>query len=76
MANNSWRIQLIDEKITQKKCYIHGAFSVTARELVVTVKKNITFHWSVRESVQVKLKLIAKRILKKFGILPTSKRRQ
>ena len=28
-----------------------------ARELVVTVKKNITIDWSVRENVQAKLRL-------------------
>ena len=40
---------------------------VIARELVATVKKNITIDWSVRESVQAKLRLIVKRILKKYG---------
>ncbi len=41
-----------------------------ARELVVTVKKNITTDWSVRESVQAKLRLIVKKILKKYGYPP------
>ena len=43
---------------------------VIARELVATVKKNITIDWSVRESVQAKLRLIVKRILKKYGYPP------
>jgi len=41
-----------------------------ARELVVTVKKNITIDWSVRESVQAKLRLIVKKVLKKYGYPP------
>lgn len=41
-----------------------------ARELVVTVKKNITIDWSVRESVQAKLRVIVKKILRKYGYLP------
>ncbi len=41
-----------------------------ARELVVTVKKNITIDWSVRESVQAKLRLMVKKILKKYGYPP------
>ncbi len=43
---------------------------VIARELVATVKKNITIDWSVRESVQAKLRLIVKRILRKYGYPP------
>ncbi len=38
-----------------------------AKELVVTVKKNITIDWSVRENDQAKLRLIVKKILKKYG---------
>ncbi|MGP6294323.1 type I restriction endonuclease subunit R [Caldiplasma sukawensis] len=41
-----------------------------ARELVVTVKRNITIDWSVRESVQAKLRVIVKKILRKYGYPP------
>ena len=41
-----------------------------ARELVATVKKNITIDWSVRESVQAKLRVIVKKILRKYGYPP------
>ena len=41
-----------------------------ARELVVTVKKNITIDWSVRESVQAKLRVIVKKVLRKYGYPP------
>ena len=41
-----------------------------AKELVIKVKKNITIDWSVRESVQAKLRVIVKKILRKYGYPP------
>ena len=43
---------------------------IIARELVSTVKENITIDWSVRESVQAKLRVIVKRILRKHKYPP------
>ncbi|MFI5072438.1 MAG: type I restriction endonuclease subunit R, partial [Terriglobales bacterium] len=41
-----------------------------ARELVETVKKNVTIDWTVRESVRAQLRVIVKRILRKYGYPP------
>jgi len=41
-----------------------------ARELVDKVKKNATIDWTVKESVRSKLKVIVKRILRKYGYPP------
>ena len=41
-----------------------------ARELVDKVKKNATIDWTVKESVRAKLKVIVKRILRKYGYPP------
>lgn len=41
-----------------------------ARELVEKVKKNATIDWTVKESVRSKLKVIVKRILRKYGYPP------
>lgn len=41
-----------------------------ARELVETVKKNVTIDWTVKESVKAKLKTLVKRILRKYGYPP------
>src|SRR3569832_1336130 len=41
-----------------------------ARELVQTVKKNVTIVWTVREIVRVQLRVIVKRILRKYGYPP------
>jgi type I restriction enzyme R subunit len=41
-----------------------------ARELVETVRRNVTIDWTVKESVRAKLRVIVKRILKKHGYPP------
>ncbi len=41
-----------------------------ARELVDTVRKNVTIDWTVKESVRAKLRVIVKRILRKYGYPP------
>lgn len=41
-----------------------------ARELVETVKQNVSIDWTVKESVRAKLRVIVKRILRKYGYPP------
>lgn len=41
-----------------------------ARELVETVKRNVTIDWTVKEGVRAKLRVIVKRILRKYGYPP------
>jgi len=41
-----------------------------ARELVETVKKNVTIDWTIRENVRAQLRVIVKRILRKYGYPP------
>jgi type I restriction enzyme R subunit len=41
-----------------------------ARELVETVRKSITIDWTVRENVRAQLRVIVKRILRKYGYPP------
>jgi type I restriction enzyme R subunit len=41
-----------------------------ARELVETVKRNVTIDWTVRENVRAQLRVIVKRILRKYGYPP------
>ncbi len=44
--------------------------AVIARELVETVKKNVTIDWTVRENVRAQLRVIVKRVLRKHGYPP------
>ncbi len=41
-----------------------------ARELVQTVRTNVTIDWTVRENVRAHLRLLVKRILRKYGYPP------
>ncbi|HUF08541.1 MAG TPA: type I restriction endonuclease subunit R [Rhodothermales bacterium] len=41
-----------------------------ARELVATVRKNVTIDWTMRENVQAHLRVLVKRILRKYGYPP------
>jgi type I restriction enzyme R subunit len=41
-----------------------------ARELVASVRKNVTIDWMVRENVRAGLRVIVKRILRKYGYPP------
>jgi hypothetical protein len=38
-----------------------------ARELVATVRKNVTNDWTLRENVRAQLRVLVKRILRKYG---------
>jgi type I restriction enzyme R subunit len=46
-----------------------------ARELVDTVKKNVTIDWTLRENVRAQLRVIVKRILRKYGYPPDKQER-
>jgi type I restriction enzyme R subunit len=41
-----------------------------ARELVAAVRKNVTIDWTVRENVRAHLRVLVKRILRKYGYPP------
>ena len=41
-----------------------------ARELVDTVRRNVTIDWTAMESVRAKLRTMVKRILRKYGYPP------
>jgi type I restriction enzyme R subunit len=46
-----------------------------ARELVATVKKNVTIDWTIRENVRAQLRVVVKRILRKYGYPPDKQER-
>jgi len=41
-----------------------------ARELVATVRKNVTIDWSIRDNVRAQLRVYVKRVLRKYGYPP------
>ncbi len=46
------------------------ALCAIARELVDTVRRNVTIDWTVKESVRAKLRVMVKKILKRHGYPP------
>jgi len=46
-----------------------------AREIVDTIRKNVTIDWTLRESVQAKLRVMVKRVLRKYGYPPDKQRK-
>jgi type I restriction enzyme R subunit len=46
------------------------ALRTIARELVTTVRANVTIDWTVRETDRVQLRVLVKRILRKYGYPP------
>ena len=47
-----------------------GALRAIARELVATVKANVSIDWTLRENVQAHLRVLVKRCLRKHGYPP------
>lgn len=41
-----------------------------ARKLVDTVRRNTTIDWTIRENIRANLRVLVKRILRKYGYLP------
>ena len=41
-----------------------------ARELVATVRRNVTIDWTLRENVRAQLRVLVRRILRKHGYPP------
>jgi len=41
-----------------------------ARDLTISIKNNISVDWAIRDSVQAKMKMTIKRLLKKYGYPP------
>jgi len=46
-----------------------------ARELVKTVRNNVTIDWTLKESIQAKLRVMVKRILRKYGYPPDKQKK-
>jgi len=60
LADNESAIQVLGDE----------TLKTIARELVKTVRKNVSIDWTLRESVQAKLRVLVKRTLKKYGYPP------
>ena len=48
---------------------------IIARELVQAVRNNVTIDWTLKESVQARLRVMVKRILRKYGYPPDKQKK-
>ncbi|MDD5686245.1 MAG: type I restriction endonuclease subunit R [Elusimicrobia bacterium] len=46
-----------------------------ARELIKTVRNNVTIDWTIRENIQANLRVMVKRILRKYGYPPDKQKK-
>ena len=46
-----------------------------ARELVKTIRNNVTIDWTLRENVQANLRVMVKRVLRKYGYPPDKQKK-
>ena len=60
LANNESAVRLLDDEILKK----------IAQELTHSLRENLAVDWSERDSVRAKLRLMVKRILKKYKYPP------
>ncbi|VVB70059.1 Uncharacterised protein [uncultured archaeon] len=48
---------------------------IIAKELLKTIKENVTIDWSIKENVQANIRVLVKKILKKFGYPPDKQKK-
>ncbi|MHB8170084.1 MAG: type I restriction endonuclease subunit R, partial [Thermincolia bacterium] len=60
LADNESASEIMGEEILKQ----------IARDLTLSIKNNISVDWAIRESVQAKMKMTIKRLLKKYGYPP------
>ncbi len=65
LADNESAKQVIGD---EKLCFL-------AQELVRAVRNNLTIDWAVRENVRAKMRVLIKRILRKYGYPPDKQAR-
>ncbi|WP_410514049.1 type I restriction endonuclease subunit R [Paenibacillus sp. BR2-3] len=60
LADNESAVEVLGDEILKQ----------IARDLTLSIKNNISVDWNIRESVQAKMKMTIKRLLKKYGYPP------
>jgi type I restriction enzyme R subunit len=68
----SWQRQMRQQKTNDSSVKVLGddTLRTIAQELVSTVRANVTIDWTLRENVRAQLRVLVKRILRKYGYPP------
>ena len=56
--------------LSEDELAFYDALRAIARELVATVRKNVTIDWTLRENVRAQMRVLVKRILRRYGYPP------
>ena len=70
VAAHPRRRRLLETNDSAVKVLGDETLRAIARELVTTVRANVTIDWTVRENVRAQLRVLVKRILRKHGYPP------
>ncbi len=65
LADNKSAKEVLSDKTLKKM----------AQELVEIIRRNVTVDWTLRENVQAKLRVLVKRLLKKYGYPPDKRQK-
>jgi type I restriction enzyme R subunit len=70
MDSEKRRAQVLDKHDEVEGILGDEALREIARELVETVRRNVTIDWTVRENVRANLRVLIKRVLTRRGYPP------
>ena len=65
LADNESAVEVLGDKTLHE----------IAKKLVNTIRKNVTVDWTLRDNVQAKLRVLVKRMLKKYGYPPDKRQK-
>jgi type I restriction enzyme, R subunit len=60
LATNASAVEVLGDK----------NLAIIARELVQKIKQNVTIDWTIKETVRAKMRVLVKKILRKYGYPP------
>ena len=65
LETNDSAVKILGDKVLRK----------IALELTEMIRRNVTIDWTLRENVQAKLRVMVKRILRKYGYPPDKQKK-
>ncbi len=68
LANNKRAVEVLGDD--QLALFSVDKNSIIARELIQVVRKNVSIDWTVKESARARIRIVVKRILRKYGYPP------
>jgi type I restriction enzyme, R subunit len=67
---NPWNPGILETNHIAVKVLGEATLRIIAQELVRTVKQNVSIDWTMKETVRATLRVLVRRILRKYGYPP------